>query len=137
MARRRSIVESLRESEEPTGEAAAATPAEKTPSRLRRVIAHPASRPRDSQRRPRRYRGPTKPAQPAPPAVLAVRTGDAKRVGLYLHPDNFRALGMAKLDDGADANARIRAMLAPVAQQRPIPRRRGQARPHRPRGANR
>ncbi|MGQ0574354.1 MAG: hypothetical protein ACT4RN_09140 [Pseudonocardia sp.] len=54
-----------------------------------------------------------KPGRPAGPRLLtAESTGDAKRVGLYLHPDDFRALGMAKLDDGADANARIRAMIA-------------------------
>ncbi|MGH3565807.1 MAG: hypothetical protein ACRDRH_07190 [Pseudonocardia sp.] len=37
--------------------------------------------------------------------------GRARRA-LYLHPDDVRALGMAKLDDGSDANARIRAMIA-------------------------
>lgn len=48
----------------------------------------------------------------APPKVLISSTKDAKRVGLYLHEDDFKALGIAKLDDGADANDRIRAMIA-------------------------
>lgn len=51
--------------------------------------------------------------EPAPaPQVLAPAAANAKRVGLYLHPDDYRALGLAKLDDGADANARLRAMIA-------------------------
>ncbi|MPY80340.1 MAG: hypothetical protein GEV04_18150 [Actinophytocola sp.] len=44
--------------------------------------------------------------------VLGVANEDAVRVSLYLHPEDHRALGMAKLEDRADANARIRAMIA-------------------------
>lgn len=38
--------------------------------------------------------------------------GAADRVTLYLHPDDHRALGLAKLDDRIDHNTRIRAMIA-------------------------
>jgi hypothetical protein len=43
--------------------------------------------------------------RPVLSAVTDLTDGD-------LHPEDFRALGMAKLDDGADANARIPAMIA-------------------------
>lgn len=46
------------------------------------------------------------------PQVLMPSTEDAKRAGLYLHNDDYRALGVAKLDDGCDLNARVRAMIA-------------------------
>lgn len=118
MARRRSIVESLRETEEPQEEAAAVVPAPPTeepqepprPAR-KRAPRKLAAVPADAPTAPAEAMDGEKPARPTP-AVLTVSTGDAKRVGLYLHPDDFRALGMAKLDDGADANARIRAMIA-------------------------
>lgn len=51
-------------------------------------------------------------ARTAPKVLTAASTGEAKRVGLYLHPDDFRALALARLDDGVDANARLRAMIA-------------------------
>ena len=44
--------------------------------------------------------------------VRAVDAAGAKRVSLYLDPDDYRALAMAKLDDGADMNSRIRALIA-------------------------
>lgn len=50
--------------------------------------------------------------EPAKPQVLVPSTEDAKRAGLYLHNDDYRALGLAKLDDGCDYNARVRAMIA-------------------------
>ncbi|MGH3353346.1 MAG: hypothetical protein ACRDPS_21975 [Nocardioides sp.] len=58
-----------------------------------------------------------KPAAPAEPEaeplrVKGVDTADAKRASLYLHPDDYRALQLAKLDDGADLNSRMRAMIA-------------------------
>lgn len=46
------------------------------------------------------------------PTLRTASTSEAKRISLYVHPDDFRELGLAKLDDGADANARFRAMLA-------------------------
>ncbi|HJQ48683.1 MAG TPA: hypothetical protein VJ870_20515 [Amycolatopsis sp.] len=46
------------------------------------------------------------------PTVLTPTTAESKRVGLYLHPDDYRELGLAKVDDGADCNARVRAMIA-------------------------
>lgn len=54
------------------------------------------------------------PAEPAaePLRVRAVNTADAVRVSLYMHPDDVRALKIAKIDDGADLNARFRAMVA-------------------------
>lgn len=55
----------------------------------------------------------TPPAEPAEPLrVRAVNTADAVRVSLYMHPDDVRALKIAKIDDGADLNARFRAMVA-------------------------
>lgn len=59
---------------------------------------------------------PQKRAQTATGSVPTVRvpasTGEAKRVHVGLHEDDFRDLAMAKVDDGADANARLRAMIA-------------------------
>lgn len=49
---------------------------------------------------------------PAGIQVLAIDTATAKRPSLYLHPDDWKALQLAKIDDGADLNARIRAMIA-------------------------
>lgn len=119
MARRRSIVESLRETPADAPPADAPTaPAEDVqaedveespkPARKRaprKLAAVPADAPSGGAEE-------VKPARPGPRVLTAASTGEAKRVGLYLHPDDFRALGMAKLDDGADANARIRAMIA-------------------------
>lgn len=51
-------------------------------------------------------------AEAAPLRVKGVDTADAKRASLYLHPDDYRALQLAKLDDGADLNSRMRAMIA-------------------------
>lgn len=120
MARRRSIVESLRETPDDAPPTDAPTaPAEDVqaedvqeapkPTRKRaprKLAAVPADAPSDGAETE------DKPARPGPRVLTAASTGDAKRVGLYLHPEDFRALGMAKLDDGADANARIRAMIA-------------------------
>lgn len=115
MARRRSIVESLRETPDDAPPAATPpTPAEDVqeapkPARKRapqKLAAVPPNAPSDGAETTE------KPARPGPQVLTATSTGDAKRVGLYLHPDDFRALGMAKLDDGADANARLRAMIA-------------------------
>ncbi|WP_339121868.1 hypothetical protein [Pseudonocardia sp. D17] len=39
-------------------------------------------------------------------------TADASKQMIYLHPDEFRALGLAKLDDHVSVNIRIRAMIA-------------------------
>ncbi|MPZ62913.1 MAG: hypothetical protein GEU93_16795 [Propionibacteriales bacterium] len=47
-----------------------------------------------------------------PARVKAADVADAKRVSVYLHPDDYRALALAKLEDGADLNARLRAMIA-------------------------
>lgn len=115
MARRRSITESLRETEEAPDTTAPAPPAQEpqepakpTRSRApRKLAAVPADAPTDAP--PAETE---KAARPGPRVLIADSTGDAKRVGLYLHPDDFRALGIAKLDDGADPNARIRAMIA-------------------------
>lgn len=66
--------------------------------------------------------GPGRATSPAPgpepaSAETAARvhtpdSGAAERVTLYLHPDDHRALGLAKLDDRIDHNTRIRAMIA-------------------------
>lgn len=39
-------------------------------------------------------------------------TTAASRISLYLHPDDKRELGLAKVDDAIDENSRIRAMIA-------------------------
>lgn len=44
--------------------------------------------------------------------VLGESNDRAKRGTLYLHPEDHRAVGSAKLEDGADLNARVRAMIA-------------------------
>ena len=113
---------------EPAAEAGAedAAPPPRTAAVPRKRAARkPAEKPAQTAQeepKPARKRAPRRPTEKpaeAPtdgektrPTVLTVSTPDAKRVGLYLHPDDFRALGIAKLDDGADANARIRAMIA-------------------------
>ncbi|WP_156365278.1 hypothetical protein [Sciscionella sediminilitoris] len=62
--------------------------------------------------------GAVHPAAPEPnesTASAELRTpapGSADRITLYLHPDDHRALGLAKLDDRIDHNTRIRAMIA-------------------------
>ncbi len=122
MARRRNILDTLGDPEDET------TPAPATPA-VADAAQEPAPAPRAPRKRATRATAKV-PAQepaeaqqsdapadsPAParqaPKVLTAATTNAKRVGLYLHPDDFRALGLAKLDDGADANARIRAMIA-------------------------
>lgn len=114
MARRRSIVESLREG--------TTTPHPPTPRRRRLKTSR---RPKPVRKRaPRKLAAvpadepsagaetAEKPARPGPRVLTAVSTDEAKRVGLYLHPDDFRALGMCKVDDGANANVRVRAMIA-------------------------
>ncbi|MEU0316958.1 hypothetical protein [Nocardioides sp. NPDC006273] len=59
----------------------------------------------------------TKPAaEPKPEAepirVLIPGSDDSKAVSLYLHMDDFKALGLAKLEDGIQLNDRVRAMIA-------------------------
>lgn len=44
--------------------------------------------------------------------ILSIDTGSAERVSVYLHPEDARLLRQGRVDDGADANTRIRAMLA-------------------------
>jgi len=44
--------------------------------------------------------------------VPKVSTAEASKQMIYLHPDEFRALGLAKLDDHVSVNIRIRAMIA-------------------------
>lgn len=52
-----------------------------------------------------------KAAAKAHPRNKLAKTEETQRVGLYLHPDDYRALGLAKLEDKVDFNARIRAMI--------------------------
>jgi hypothetical protein len=46
------------------------------------------------------------------PRILTSETVTAHRVSVYLHPDDARVLRQGRVDDGADANTRIRALLA-------------------------
>jgi hypothetical protein len=50
--------------------------------------------------------------EPEPIRVLVPDSADAKAASLYLHMDDFKALGMAKLEDGIQLNDRVRAMIA-------------------------
>lgn len=98
-------------------EAKPSTPAKETPKKAPRKRKPRAARKKEmtepekpndeNEEKP----APSEP-KPEPPHVLATDTKNSNRLGLYLHPDDYRALGIAKLDDGADANARIRAMIA-------------------------
>lgn len=59
----------------------------------------------------------TKPAAETKPEadpirVLVPDSDSSKAVSLYLHADDFKALGLAKLEDGIQLNDRIRAMIA-------------------------
>lgn len=47
-----------------------------------------------------------------PVRALVADSATAKRVSLYLHPDDYRMLGREKFVDGIQLNARIRAMIA-------------------------
>ncbi|WP_157182753.1 hypothetical protein [Sciscionella marina] len=75
---------------------------------------------RDEPEQTERMRPPGAVHPPAPEpnesaASAELRTpapGSADRITLYLHPDDHRALGLAKLDDRIDHNTRIRAMIA-------------------------
>lgn len=121
MARpRRSILESVKDvaplqdvpapatEEAPPGPQTPAPAARITPTRAARK---PAQTPAETPTAP-----PVSDAPDGRPAPAGVRvpssTAAAERVGLYLHPDDFRDLGMARLDDKVDQNARIRAMIA-------------------------
>jgi hypothetical protein len=44
--------------------------------------------------------------------ILTAETVTAHRVSVYLHPDDARVLRQGRVDDGADVNTRIRALLA-------------------------
>jgi hypothetical protein len=46
------------------------------------------------------------------PEILHTQTVSAHRVSVYLHPEDARILRQGRVDDGADANTRIRALLA-------------------------
>lgn len=102
---------------------ASSTPA-KAPERPRsagRTAGAPRTR-KTAQRAPRATKSGTRTSPATPDAssaeagdpirVRAVDVTDAKRVSLYLDPEDWRALSMAKLEDGADLNSRIRAMIA-------------------------
>lgn len=108
-----------------TTETAQPAPVKKTRSPRKKSAAAPAKDAPKQTTTPAPKTAPRKaaakkaaPAKPAPkPApepvrVLAASSDDAKRVSLYLHVDDFKALGMAKLEDGIELNSRVRAMIA-------------------------
>jgi hypothetical protein len=49
---------------------------------------------------------------PEDPRILTAETVTAHRVSVYLHPEDARVLRQGRVDDGADVNTRIRALLA-------------------------
>ncbi|MGH3997878.1 MAG: hypothetical protein ACRDTJ_10500, partial [Pseudonocardiaceae bacterium] len=86
-------------------ESAAAPSAKKSTRSPRKKSAAPVKK---AARKPAAKK-PATPAEAEPLRVKGVDTADAKRASLYLHPDDYRALQLAKLDDGADLNSRMRA----------------------------
>lgn len=62
-----------------------------------------------AQKRTQPRKAAAKPEEP-PLELQPVTTSDAERVSCYFHPDEFRELGIAKLDDRIPHNTRIRAM---------------------------
>lgn len=121
MARKRSIAAALR----PTADVVGDQPADAPPATVELAETAPEP-PKPARRRPARplasvpASAPTEAPEdapkgarkPGPTLLVPASTQEAERVGLYLHPDDFRELNMARLDDKADANARIRAMIA-------------------------
>lgn len=91
-------------------------PTEKRAAKSSTATKKAASTKRAGSKKPAKKAAATKKAAPkavhVDPEVRSVDTTDAKRVSLYLHPDDYRELMLAKVDDGADANARVRALLA-------------------------
>ncbi|SHN48197.1 hypothetical protein [Cryptosporangium aurantiacum] len=99
----------------PPAKKAASTPAERGSGTPRKSTAAKTAPPAKSTARSTtsgRGRAAAPVDQDDEPLVLIPTTDDAQRVGLYLHKDDYRALNLAKLDDGFDMNARVRAMIA-------------------------
>lgn len=110
MARQTTLGDALADPIEEQQEAPAAA---KTPAA---PATKKAASPRKKSQPAKQARGQREPAADTSsdqePRVLATDTTEAKRVGLYLHPDDYRELALAKIDDGADLNSRVRAMVA-------------------------
>lgn len=95
------------------GPADQAAPAAETKTPAKSAQPRTAGRGQGGSRAPRAAGTSTPPAPAAPEIeVLATDTASGKKITVYLHPDDYRELGMARLDDSADFNARIRAMIA-------------------------
>lgn len=77
-------------------------PRKRSPAKAAKKGAKPA------QKRTQPRRAPAKDEEPI--KLQPVTTQDSERVSCYFHPDEFRQLGAAKLDDKIPHNTRIRAM---------------------------
>lgn len=91
---------------ETTSTAAVST---KTPASTSRARRKPGT---TSSSRTRKAPAKETPAAVEPRVLRPASTAEAERSTLYLHPDDHRELVMARLEDKADANTRIRAMIA-------------------------
>lgn len=95
--------------------APAATP-RKTRSPRKKSDAAPSTAAKKTPAKKAAAKKPAKkaPARPAPEPVrvLSADSSTARRKTLYLHPEDDKALGMAKLEDGIELNTRIRSMIA-------------------------
>jgi len=56
--------------------------------------------------------GASEPTGTEPRVLVPASTSEGKRTPVNLHVDDYKALAMAKLEDGADINSRVRAMIA-------------------------
>lgn len=103
---------------EPQEQAAPAEPQSGGKTTSRRAPARKATRRQGAARKPAATEGAAAgeatdtPKREAPKVLKPESTSAASRISLYLHPDDKRALGLAKLDDAVDENSRIRALLA-------------------------
>lgn len=73
------------------------TPAKRTTTAKKTAASKPAAEPKP---------------EAEPIRVLVPDSDSSKAVSLYLHMDDFKALGLAKLEDGIQLNDRVRAMIA-------------------------
>ena len=118
---RQSILKTLdKQQKEEQGESAVEPQEQESGSKTasRRAPARKATRRQGAARKPAATEGASAgeatdtPKREAPKVLKPESTSAASRISLYLHPDDKRALGLAKLDDAVDENSRIRALLA-------------------------
>lgn len=123
MARRVEVAaEFSKTPKQPPAEETPPAPTKKAPARKKATTPSPRKKSATSSSTRARKTAAAAAPQPAPTPepeassveirVKATDAKEAKRVSLYLHPDDYKALALAKLEDGADLNSRVRAMIA-------------------------